>query len=113
MIKIKKHISIPSDIDIMILDYARKCNISFSEAIVQLVSSGINNQEMAKEFEKNNALLDKLYSKAYYFTALLEQMYSDFEWEKLLIQMKVKHWISLNQNLANINTMIKEVNLYA
>ena len=83
MIKIKKHISIPSDIDIMILDYARKCNISFSEAIVQLVSSGINNQEMAKEFEKNNALLDKLYSKAYYFTALLEQIYSDFEWDKV------------------------------
>ena len=83
MIKIKKHISIPSDIGIMILDYARKCNISFSEAIVQLVSSGINNQEMAKEFEKNNALLDKLYSKAYYFTALLEQIYSDFEWDKV------------------------------
>ena len=46
MTKIKKHISIPSDIDIMILDYARKCNISFSEAVVQLVSSGINNQEI-------------------------------------------------------------------
>lgn len=83
MTKIKKHISIPSDIDIMILDYARKCNISFSEAVVQLVSSGINNLEMAKTFEKNNALLDKLYSKSYYFTALLEQIYSDFEWDKV------------------------------
>lgn len=83
MTKIKKHISIPSDIDIMILDYARKCNISFSETVVQLVSSGINNQEMEKEFEKNNALLDKLYSKAYYYTALLEQIYSDFEWDKV------------------------------
>ena len=50
MVKIKKHISIPSDIDIMILDYARKCNISFSEAVVQLVSSGINN------LENNNAI---------------------------------------------------------
>ncbi|MGM9848357.1 MAG: hypothetical protein ACI312_01225 [Bacilli bacterium] len=83
MVKIKKHISIPSDIDIMILDYARKCNISFSEAVVQLVSSGINNLEMAKAFEKNNALLDKLYSKSYYSTALLEQIYSDFEWDKV------------------------------
>ena len=83
MVKIKKHISIPSDIDIMILDYARKCNISFSESVVQLVSSGINNLEMAKAFEKNNALLDKLYSKSYYSTALLEQIYSDFEWDKV------------------------------
>ena len=83
MVKIKKHISIPSDIDIMILDYARKCNISFSEAVVQLASSGINNLEMAKAFEKNNALLDKLYSKSYYSTALLEQIYSDFEWDKV------------------------------
>ena len=83
MVKIKKHISIPSDIDIMILDYSRKCNISFSEAVVQLVSSGINNLEMAKAFEKNNALLDKLYSKSYYSTALLEQIYSDFEWDKV------------------------------
>ena len=83
MVKIKKHISIPSDIDIMILDYARKCNISFSEAVVQLVSSGINNLEMAKAFERNNALLDKLYSKSYYSTALLEQIYSDFEWDKV------------------------------
>lgn len=83
MVKIKKHISIPSDIDIMILDYARKCNISFSEAVVQLVSSGVNNLEMAKAFEKNNALLDKLYSKSYYSTALLEQIYSDFEWDKV------------------------------
>lgn len=83
MVKIKKHISIPSDIDIMVLDYARKCNISFSEAVVQLVSSGINNLEMAKAFEKNNALLDKLYSKSYYSTALLEQIYSDFEWDKV------------------------------
>lgn len=83
MVKIKKHISIPSDIDIMILDYSRKCNISFSESVVQLVSSGINNLEMAKAFEKNNALLDKLYSKSYYSTALLEQIYSDFEWDKV------------------------------
>ena len=83
MVKIKKHISIPSDIDIMILDYSRKCNISFSEAVVQLVSSGVNNLEMAKAFEKNNALLDKLYSKSYYSTALLEQIYSDFEWDKV------------------------------
>ena len=83
MVKIKKHISIPKDIDIIVLDYARKCNISFSEAVVQLVSSGINNLEMAKAFEKNNALLDKLYSKSYYSTALLEQIYSDFEWDKV------------------------------
>ncbi len=83
MVKIKKHISIPKDIDIIVLDYARKCNVSFSEAVVQLVSSGINNLEMSKAFEKNNALLDKLYSKAYYSTALLEQIYSDFEWDKV------------------------------
>ena len=83
MIKIKKHISIPKDTDIIVLEYARKCNISFSEAVVQLVSSGINNLEMVKVFEKNNALLDKLYSKSYYSTALLEQIYSDFEWDKV------------------------------
>ena len=29
--------------------------------------------------DKNNALLDKLYSKSYYSTQLLEQFYSDLE----------------------------------
>lgn len=49
MTKIKKHISIPSDIDIMILDYARKCNISFSEAVIQLVHLEL----IIKKWQKN------------------------------------------------------------
>ena len=33
MTKIKKHISISSDINRIILDYSNRCNITFSEAV--------------------------------------------------------------------------------
>ena len=79
MRKLKKHISISLDVECIITEYANKCNISFSEAVTQLVTAGNNNIKLSRMLDKNNALLDKLYSKSYYSTQLLEQFYSDLE----------------------------------
>ena len=83
MQKRRTHISIPYDIDDDIKQYACRHGISYSEAVFQLVSLGLDNIETTKAINKNNALLDKIYSKAFYSTALLEQIYSDFEWDKI------------------------------
>ena len=57
--------------------------ISYSEAVSQLVSLGLNNMNLVKTIERNNSLLDRIYSKSCYIVALLEQIYSDFEWDKI------------------------------
>ena len=36
-----------------------------------------------KTIDRNNSLLDRIYSKSCYIVALLEQIYSDFEWDKI------------------------------
>ncbi len=83
MKKLKKHISISLEVECMITEYANKCNITFSEAVSQLVVLGSNNIEVSKAIQKNNAILDKLYSKSYYSTQLLEQLYSDMDFYEI------------------------------
>ena len=38
---------------------------------------------LVKTIDRNNSLLDRIYSKSYYIVAILEQIYSDFEWDKI------------------------------
>lgn len=83
MIKIKKHISISSDIDRIILDYSNRCNITFSEAISDLVKNGLSNIELNRTINSYNGVLDRISSKLSYNTLLLEQFYSDMEIDEL------------------------------
>ena len=57
MRKLKKHISISLEIECMITEYANKCNITFSEAVSQLVVLGNNNIEVSKAIQKKQCFI--------------------------------------------------------
>lgn len=90
MAKIKKHISISYDIDNIILNYSNRCNITFSEAVSELVKNGLSNIELNKTINSYNGLLDRISSKLSYNTLLLEQFYSDMEIDELTNPNKSK-----------------------
>lgn len=71
MQKRRTHISIPFDIDSQIQEYSGLRKINYSEAVCQLVTLGLNNMDLTKAIQKNNALMDKIYSKSVYSTDLL------------------------------------------
>ena len=83
MNKRRTHVSIAYDIDDQIQEYSKLKKISYSEAVSQLVSLGLNNMNLVKTIDRTNSLLDRIYSKSCYIVALLEQIYSDFEWDKI------------------------------
>lgn len=83
MNKRRTHMSVTLDIDDQIQEYSELKKINYSEAVSQLVSLGLNNMNLVKTIDRNNSLLDRIYSKSCYIVALLEQIYSDFEWDKI------------------------------
>ena len=83
MNKRRTHVSIAFDIDDQIQEYSNLKKISYSEAVSQLVSLGLNNMNLVKTVDRTTYLLDRIYSKNCYIVALLEQIYSDFEWDKI------------------------------
>lgn len=79
----RTHITIPSEIDEMINDYANKSGIKFSQAVSKLVESGLSNIELNKSINSYIGLLDRIFSKLSYNTSLLEQFYSDMDLDDL------------------------------
>lgn len=75
----RTHISIPENVHNLINDYAIKNGINYSQAVAKLIESGINNIELNKSINSYSGLLDRIFSKLYYNTKLLEQFYSDME----------------------------------
>ena len=90
MAKIKKHISISCDVDNIILNYSNRCNLTFSEAVSELVKNGLSNIELNRTINSYNGLLDRISSKLSYNTLLLEQFYSDMEIDELTNPNKSK-----------------------
>lgn len=100
MNKRRTHITIALDIDNKIKEYAEVRKISYSEAISQIVTLGFGNTDMMKKTDQMNSLLDRIYSKLCYTVALLEQSYSDFDWDKISDPEESK---ALNQFKANLS----------
>ena len=83
MTKVRTHITISDREDKLVHEYMDKYNCRYSQAVSQLIEIGSSNYLMEKTIDKNNALLDKIYSKTCYSTSLLEQIYSDFGFDEL------------------------------
>ena len=81
MKKIRTHISIPLDTDILVHRYMDNYGCKYSQAVERLIEIGSKNILLEKVVDRNNSFLDKIYSKIYYSTALLEQFYTNFEFE--------------------------------
>lgn len=83
MNKRRTYVSIAYDIDNQFQEYSNLKKISYSEAVSQLVSLRLNNMNLVKTIDRTNSLLDRINSKSCYNVALLEQIYSNFEWDKI------------------------------
>ena len=83
MNNIRTHISISEKADNLVHTYMEKNNCKYSQAVSQLIEIGSNKITIEKVIRTNNSLLDKIYTKTYYITSLLEQVYSDFQWDDL------------------------------
>lgn len=79
----RTHISIPEKTHSVINSFAINNGINFSQAITKLVDAGISNIELNKSMKSYVEVLDRIYSKLYFNTALLEQLYSDLEIDTL------------------------------
>ena len=77
------HITLPDKIDNIVREYSIKYNIKYSQAVARLIETGITNTELNKSVNVNNALMDKMYYKLKYTTSLLEQIYSDLDFNEL------------------------------
>ena len=80
---IRTHISIPEDVDSKINNYANKAGLKYSQAVSKLVETGIANIELTESINSYVGVLDRVFLKLCYNTALLEQFYSDLEIETL------------------------------
>lgn len=83
MNKRRTYVSIAYDIDDQIQEYSNLKKISYSESVSQLVSLELNNMNLVKTIDRTNSLLNRIYSKSCHNVAILEQIYSDFEWDKI------------------------------
>lgn len=80
---IRTHISIPSEIDTIIKNYANKNGLKYSQAVSKLIELGSSNIDLNKYITDNNGILDRIFSKLCFNTSLLEQFYSDMEIDNL------------------------------
>lgn len=76
----RTHISISENIYNEISKYAIRNGINYSQAVAKLVEAGI---ELNRAINSYSGLLDRIFSKLSYNTSLLEQFYSDMEFEDI------------------------------
>lgn len=97
---IRTHISIPSEIDTIIKNYANRNGLKYSQAVSKLIELGSSNIDINKYIASNNGILDRIFSKLCFNTSLLEQFYSDMEIDNLTNPNKNS---ALNQFKNKIN----------
>lgn len=77
------HISLTSDIDAEIREYAEKNKIRYSQAISILVEKGLTKENFISTNDLINGKVDALNNKQIYLIKLVEQFYSDMEIENI------------------------------
>ena len=77
------HPYITKDITRKIEEYSKKTGLNFSQSARKLIEIGLSATEENQMLKRNNALLEKIFSRQLYLRDLIEQFYSDMEIEKL------------------------------
>ena len=77
------HISLTSDIDAKIREYAEKNKIRYSQAINILVERGLTKENFISTNDLINGKVDAINNKQIYLIKLVEQFYSDMEIENI------------------------------
>lgn len=80
---VEKHIRMSLEDSLKVSDYAIDRNISINKALNELIKEGLNKNETVKFMNKLYKQINKIYFNQEYSIKLLEQMYSDFEFDSL------------------------------
>lgn len=80
---VEKHIRMSLEDSLKVKDYAIDRNISINKALNELIKEGLNKNETVKFMNKLYKQINKIYFNQEYSIKLLEQMYSDFEFDSL------------------------------
>lgn len=80
---VEKHIRMSLEDSLKVKDYAIDRNISINKALNELIKEGLNKNETVKFMNKLYKQINKIYFNQEYSIKLLEQMYSDFEFDNL------------------------------
>lgn len=80
---VEKHIRMSLEDSLKVRDYAIDRNISINKALNELIKEGLNKNETVKFMNKLYKQINKIYFNQEYSIKLLEQMYSDFEFDSL------------------------------
>lgn len=80
---VEKHIRMSLEASLKVRDYAIDRNISINKALNELIKEGLNKNETVKFMNKLYKQINKIYFNQEYSIKLLEQMYSDFEFDSL------------------------------
>ena len=80
---VEKHIRMSLEDSLQVKDYAIDRNISINKALNELIKEGLNKNETVKFMNKLYKQINKIYFNQEYSIKLLEQMYSDFEFDSL------------------------------
>jgi len=80
---VEKHIRMSLEDSLKVRDYAIDRNISINKALNELIKEGLNKNETVKFMNKLYKQINKIYFNQEYSIKLLEQMYSDFEFDNL------------------------------
>lgn len=80
---VEKHIRMSLEDSLKVRDYAIDRNISINKALNELIKEGLNKNETVNYMNKLYKQINKIYFNQEYSIKLLEQMYSDFEFDSL------------------------------
>ncbi len=80
---VEKHIRMSLEDSLKVRDYAIDRNISINKALNELIKEGLNKNETVNFMNKLYKQINKIYFNQEYSIKLLEQMYSDFEFDSL------------------------------
>ena len=86
--KIDKHIYFTNEEYARILDYKDKNKLSFSEAVCSLSISALNGSDILDRINKLENAINYISRKLIYTTSLLEQMYSDLDFDNAITDPK-------------------------
>lgn len=77
------HVTLPDELDKRIRDYALDHGIKYSLAVQKLIEAGLDKSDTNRLVEMNNTFLERINSRQNYMCLLLEQFYSDMDFDNL------------------------------
>lgn len=103
MKKIDKHIYFTNEEYIRIYNYKKNNNLSLSKTVCYLCISALNNDDIIERISKLESSLNYAIKKLVYVVSLIEQIYSDMDFDNLTNPKNSKALKEFHKKMRNNN----------